>query len=380
LKPVETETIPLAQTAGRVLADTVRSDRDSPPGDVSAADGFAFRLADFKLGKIPIAGEIRIGQKPPAMPVGAALYIVTGAPVPEGADVVVRIEDIEKSESHVALRVPLNSIRPGQAIRRKGENLKGGSEVLSAGSILHGPACAALASFGIARPKVFRKVRVGILTTGDEVLPVESKAEAWQIRNSNSWGLSGLMSGAPFVEIVLNSHVRDDAAVVADAVGNAIASCDVVILTGGVSMGEHDYVPGAIEKNGCEIVFHKLPVRPGKPILCAAGPNGQAVMGLPGNPVSVLTTATRFGGPVIRMRSGHAHTIAPVPVRLDQPDSSTINLWWWRPVEMMADGSAKLIETRGSGDMVSTGRSDGFVEFPPGKSGPGPWPFYRWEI
>ena len=132
---------------------------------------------------------------------------------------------------------------------------------------------------------------------------------------------------------------------------------------------------------GREIVFHKLNQRPGKPLLGAIGPRGQLVLGLPGNPMSVMVTARAIAAPLLRRLAGHAQPAPPRPaVTLAEHDGKTINLWWHRPVRLTADGQAQLIPTRGSGDLVSMARSDGFIQLPPNANTQGPWPFYRWEI
>lgn len=380
LASIPTEQVPLHIAAGMVLAESVYADRDSPPCDTSAMDGYAIRLSDLRSPTSPIVGQIRIGQASPSLPKSGAMHIVTGAPVPAGVEAVVRIEDTEMVPEGIRLRIPAESIRMGQNIRRKGENIASGSEILPAGTLLHPAAVGSLATFGVAKPRVFRKLRIGVLTTGDEVVDAQEAVEPWQIRNSNAASLQALLSGSKWRSMAPLRHASDDPRILTSELNRLLDSCDLVILTGGVSMGDRDYVPQTVRDCGCNVVFHKLPIRPGKPILGAVGPQGQAVLALPGNPVSVLTTAVRFGGAVCRKLGGIQNTAPPLSVALSNPDQTVLKLWHARPVRLLANGVAELLSSRGSGDIAAAARSDGFVELPPGESGAGPWPFYRWEI
>ena len=146
-------------------------------------------------------------------------------------------------------------------------------------------------------------------------------------------------------------------------------------------MGHHDCVPKAIERAGATRVFHRLPQRPGKPLLGAVGPSGQGVLGLPGNPVSVMVAARRFGAAVLRRLAGFSEPQPAVPmVRLREPDGERLALWWHRLVRLVGDGEAELVTSKGSGDLVSAARSDGFVVMPPDGVGEGPWPYYDWAV
>ncbi len=158
-------------------------------------------------------------------------------------------------------------------------------------------------------------------------------------------------------------------------------ACDAVVLTGGVSMGDYDHVPAAVEAVGGRTVFHKLALRPGKPMLGAVGPRGQAILGLPGNPVSVMVTVRRLGIAALRRLAGFAKVDPPLPmVSLQEASTKPLHLWWYRPVRLLADGKAELVHSMGSGDLVSAARSDGFIELPPHAQGEGPWPFYTWAL
>ncbi len=380
LGPVEVETLPCRDAAGRVLAQPITADRDSPPCDNSAMDGYAVRLAEVRPDGLAVAGEVLIGRSPPALPAGQALRISTGAPLPAGAEAVIRREDVEESPEKIVVR-PGVELKPGQHIRRRGENAKQGEVVLDAGRVVDGPAISVIASFGATDLRVYRRVRVAILVTGNELRPPESPLDACELRDSNGPALRTMLSGARWIEPSRQQHAPDDPAAIEQALRECLADCHAVLLTGGVSMGGHDHVPQAIAAVGARIVFQKLPIRPGHPMLGAVGPEGQAILALPGNPVSVMVTARRFGLTALRRLAGLTEPRQAAPtVTLDHPDAHQLRLWWFRPVRLIAAGRAELVRTMGSGDMISAARSDGFVELPPDAHGSGPWPFWRWTF
>jgi molybdopterin molybdotransferase len=226
---------------------------------------------------------------------------------------------------------------------------------------------------------VYRPVRVGILTTGDEVLPPEATPSPWQLRDSNGPALESLVSSLRWATLVSRSSALDDPEQLQKAFESLAAEADAVILTGGVSMGDYDYIPDVLRAAGVEIIFHRLAQRPGKPMLGAVARDGQAVLALPGNPVSVMVTARRLGLVALRQVAGFAEPDPPPATAvIDEPDDQVVDLWWHRLVAITAAGEASLVPSRGSGDLVSAARSDGFVEIPPKEPGPGPWPYYPW--
>lgn len=157
-------------------------------------------------------------------------------------------------------------------------------------------------------------------------------------------------------------------------------SHDAVLLTGGVSMGDHDYVPQVVRELGGEVVFHRLPLRPGKPIFGAAA-DGKLLLGLPGNPVSATINAIRFAAPLVDRIAGRTDWLrCPPRVRLHEPGEKTLPMHWLRPVRVRSDGSVELVTGKGSGDLVSLVQSDGFIAMPPDGRGAGPWPFYPWSL
>lgn len=372
---------------GRVLAEDVRLDRDSPPHDHSAMDGFVVRMADLERGTLPILGEVRVGAAPPPWPAAPGVFrIVTGAAIPgssaagaaPAADpapaAILKREEVTEAADGRAITLPpalAARVREGEHIRRRAENAPSGSVVLRAGELLTPGAVGALASATSRRPALHRRVRVTLITTGDELAPPGAEPDPHQIRNSNAPALAALLEGCGWLHLCAAAHVADSAAGIARALQDALSS-DAVILTGGISMGHRDFVRGAVEEAGGRILFHGLPQRPGKPILGALVPRGDAapcvVFGLPGNPLSALVTTRRIALPVLAACGGATRLPAPPRVRVLEPDGRTLDLWWHRPVRMDPSGGVRLVDGRGSGDVISGGRADGFIEVPPGQS------------
>ncbi|HEY3324938.1 MAG TPA: molybdopterin molybdotransferase MoeA [Planctomycetota bacterium] len=383
IQSVGTEDVRWREVAGRVLAEPIVSDRPSPSCDVSAMDGYAARIADLETlarSGLPVRGCVTAGTPAGELQHGTAMKAMTGAMLPAGAEVVIRREDIlEEGGERVRLRPGAAVPEFGQDIRRRGENLRQNQHVLAAGIEVSSVVAGALACFGQARVRVYRRVRVATLVTGDELRTPEEQPEDWQLRDTNGPALRALLGRCPWAEHVIERRICDRRELLQQAVQGALEQCDALILSGGVSMGDCDYVPSVVQSSGAEIVFHKLPIRPGKPVLSAIGRQGQLILGLPGNPVSSLVTMRRFGVPALRARAGFCKPAPHVSqVLLDPPDAETLKLWWYRLVSLGENGSASLVSNHGSGDLVASARADGFIEVPPGQCGPGPWPFYQW--
>ena len=378
---VDGETIPLARAAGRVLRVAVVADRDSPAADVSAMDGYALRIDDLATERpLPVSGESAPGHPPPAIQPGHVVRIFTGAVVPQGMELVVRREDTAEMPHQVRLLQPTRDATVGLNIRRRGENAASGSQVLCEGSTLHAGAIAAAATFGAEAVQVSRTVRVAIIVTGDELRPLGANVAPWQLRDSNGPTLLALLAARPWIEVSSVESVEDSVERIQQVLNARLRDCDAVVLTGGVSMGDYDHVPDAVRGCGGDVVFHKLPIRPGKPILGAATRNGRLVLGLPGNPVSVAVGARRILLPLLGSLAGMDRPDAPRPtVTLASASFKTLPLYWYRLIRIDAPGKGLLVPTRGSGDVVSMAASTGFIEQPPNDPSPGPWPYWAWS-
>lgn len=425
------EVVALGAARGRILAQPVPCDRDSPAFDHAAMDGYAVRAADVhaaadrlrKRGEtkisLDVVGESRIGCEPPSLPSlspetaphAAAIRIATGAPIPtgsHGADAIIKREDViehadEAVESVIGVRAvtltidAAERVTVGTHIRRRGENSETGDVALAMGEVLSAASLGALAAVGCVTPYVFARLRVALVTTGDELVAAHETPGPFQIRNSNAAAAAAVLTPSPWIELVHSSHLPDDGdlAAVLRGVLESPTAAEAVILTGGVSMGHRDPVRAAVEGVGAEVIFHGLPQRPGKPMLAAVLgiPRRAAVpiFGLPGNPVSAMVTCTRVALPVLAACAGATRTpttLLPRLLELAGDDGNRIGLWWHRPALLrMRDSGrtlADLVDTRGSGDVISASRSDGFVELPPAKETPTGTepvplvPFYPW--
>jgi molybdopterin molybdotransferase len=290
---------PIAETLGRVLAEDVAAERDVPSFANSAMDGFAVRSGPAGR-ELRIVGESRAGT-PSEVPVadGEAVRISTGAALPDGADAVLPVEDAQERDGLV---VPAVDVPPAQAVREPGEDLRAGAVVLHAGCVL-GPAELGVAvEAGRAALRVSRAPRVAIVATGDELVAPGEPLRHGQLHNSNAVTLAALARGTG-AQVVSTGEVRDDAEATRSAIARALDGTDVLLLTGGVSVGPHDHVKPALTALGVEEIFWRVAMRPGKPLWFGRREQ-QLVFGLPGNPVSAMVTFLLFARPALRAMQG----------------------------------------------------------------------------
>jgi molybdopterin molybdotransferase len=304
-RPLPAEDVPLDAALGRVLAEDARAEGDLPPFDSSAMDGYA--VVAGPEGELPVVGESRAGS-PASRPLaqGEAMRISTGAAVPEGADAVVPVERVQV-EDDGRVRVP--ATQPGDHIRRAGEDARAGQAVIAAGTELDPAGVAVLAALGNASVRCGAAPRVAVLVTGDELVEPGEPLGPGQIRDSNAYALAAqaVRAGA---SVVAKRVVRDDRAATEAAFGAALSESDVVIGSGGVSVGPHDHVKPALAALGVEERFWGVRLKPGKPTWFGTAPDGTLVFGLPGNPVSAMITFHLFARPALRALSGADPTAA----------------------------------------------------------------------
>jgi molybdopterin molybdotransferase len=275
-----TESIPFSESVGRILASDVHSDMDMPPFDKAAMDGFAIRESEINH-DLEIIETIAAGQTPQKeVSPGTAARIMTGAPVPKGADFVIQVE---LSETTCNNRVAFNG-HPKNNIIYKGSDVKTGDVVLPKGQVLDARHIAVLASVGCPQVEVYKKPLVGIISTGDEIVEPNHLPTPSQIRNSNGHQLIAQVS-AYAAKPRYYGIVKDDYQLTRAAIDKGMNECDVLLLTGGVSMGDFDFVPKIMSDLGIEILFDKVAVQPGKPTTFGVK-GSKVVFGLPGNPVS----------------------------------------------------------------------------------------------
>jgi molybdopterin molybdotransferase len=377
LAVVGEEGVSISQSVGRTLSQALLASRDSPAADVSAMDGYAIRLKDLS-NNLAIQTTIFAGSKPVPLEPDKAIRILTGAVIPEGAEVVVRKEDAIELDGSVGFTPAVSQLKPGANIRIQAENARAGEIIVPPGETIGPHTLSAIATFSDQETvSVHRKLRITILNTGDELVPLGQPLATWQIRDSNG----------PFLETALQRFtwctvhrrkVPDRLEAIKEELRLALSDSDAVLLTGGVSMGETDYVPRAVQAVGGRIIFHRIPIRPGKPIMGASTSSGQLIMGLPGNPLSVAVTYRKYAMPMLMHMAGYKSECWPSKVETICDDSKTIDLTWFRLVTITPDGKAHIIASQGSGDIASLSRSNGFVEIPPGEMGSGYRSFYPW--
>jgi molybdopterin molybdotransferase len=299
-QPLPAETVPLERAVGRVLAEPALSRTDLPPFPSSAMDGFAVRAGDTP-GSLPIEARIAAGSPAASpLPVGAAATIATGGAVPEGADAVVPIERAEASDGHV--RIP-ESVQPGAHIRPRGGDVRERDVVVPAGTRLGPAQIGALAAAGIGELTCSRQPRVAVLATGSELAPPGATLAAGQIFESNRPMLAAALAAAG-AEVELLPVVPDEEAAHRDALERGLEA-DVLVTSGGVSVGPHDLVRRIAAELGVEEVFWGVAVKPGKPLSFGVR-NSTLVFGLPGNPVSSLVGAILFVRPALLAQQGLA--------------------------------------------------------------------------
>jgi molybdopterin molybdotransferase len=296
VSPVGQESLHPAAAAGRRLAAPAVARRAAPPFTCSAMDGYAVRAADVSPGaSLPVALLVYAGDAPGLLPPGRAARIFTGGPLPAGADAVVRDEAVEAAGETVAFRLPA---RPGENVRPEGEDLPAGGEALAAGTRLGPRQLALLAAVGVTSVDVVRRPRVAVVSTGDEVV-------SGRIPDSNGTAVAGLCEAAGCE--VERLRAPDRLAEVAAALDGALSRCDAVLTIGGVSVGERDLVPQALEGLGVEVLVHGVPMKPGKPFLF--GRRGARIAcGLPGSPSACLVAFEVFARPALLALGGAVGT------------------------------------------------------------------------
>jgi molybdopterin molybdotransferase len=363
-----TEEVGLLEADGRILAQDLVSALQVPPFDNSAMDGYAVRVAEAGAGAVlPVSQRIAAGAVGGPLVPGSVARIFTGAPVPQGADAVVPQEDTETLEG-ARVRL-LRAPQAGQAIRRSGEDIARGSVVLAAGERLTPASLGLAASIGLDRVPVAGRVRVALLSTGDElVMPgavAPQNLPPGAIYNSNRYFLHRMLErlGCAVTEV---GSVADTREATLQALQDAAATHDVIVTTGGVSVGEEDHVRAAVQALGT-LDLWQVAIKPGKPF--ALGRIGSArVIGLPGNPVSSFVTFVVLVRPFLLRLQGARH-LQPTPLQMPA------GFDWPRPdprreflrAQSQPDGSVALFPNQGSGVLTSLAWADGLVDNPPGQ-------------
>jgi molybdopterin molybdotransferase len=369
VRRMPSERVALDDAVGRVLAEDLIAAEPLPRFDNSAMDGYALATADLEGDgpwSLEVAGESSAGRQPPWLGRGAACRIFTGAPLPERADAVVMQEHVTREGDAVSFT---GRPRPGQNVRRAGEDLAADSTAIAAGARLTPGALALAAMLNRSQLAVARRPRVTILCTGDELRAGGDALGPATIPESNSAPLAALARQAGAI-VRVAPIARDEPRATAQAIGDALDGTDVLLTVGGVSVGDHDVVRPALERAGVTLDFWKVAIKPGKPL--AVGKSARArVLGLPGNPASAMVTFAMFGMPLLRAMQGDARPRpTPMRVRLSAARKRSPDRLELVRAALTSDNGmmvARVHDNQSSGAATSLASSDGLVFVPAGE-------------
>ena len=362
LPPPRVIDVALHEAAGLVIAEAIRADRDYPSFDKSQMDGFAVRAADIAPAPVDldVVGEIAAGQQADrAIAPGQAMAIMTGAPLPPGADAIVPVEDTQRRGEQVRIG---RSVPAGKFIARTGSDMPGDTVVLDAGT-RHTPAALAVAaSVGAGqggRVKCFARPRAGVLTTGDELVAVDQTPAAAQIRDSNSIMLATLLRQMG-CDVTDSGIVPDKPEKVREALQSATNDFDVVFISGGMSMGQYDFVPRTLIELGFDLKITKLRIKPGKPFVFARL-GDKYVFGLPGNPVSGFVCTMRLASRLIARLSGTRVSERWIEAALTDALPPNGPREFYQPAILLEDGRVRPLSWKGSADVFTLARANALL-------------------
>ena len=362
----EQETVAVADALGRVLAEPVVSQINVPPHDNSMMDGYAIHSFDLEhCDTFEVSQRIPAGSTPTSLKTGTVARIFTGAPIPEGANMVIMQEETESQDDGKKVRITAANTKPGQNIRVLGEDIGQGHTILKAGHKLKPQDLGLISSIGFATVKVFRPLKIATFTTGDELLEPGQTLQPGKIFNANRYVLSGLVPQLGF-KLIDMGRVEDTLDATVQAMKKAAELADVVITTGGVSVGEEDHIKPAIDQLG-GLEMWKVKMKPGKP-LAYGDIKGTPFIGLPGNPVSAFATFQLFARPYLMKMQG-ANELKAKPIWLEA-DFDWLQAGFRREfararlVNKQQKSVVEIFPNQGSGVLTSTVWADGFVVIP----------------
>jgi molybdopterin molybdotransferase len=369
-RPLPGEEVDLPQALGRVLAQDIVADSDLPPFDRSQMDGYAVRAEDAQAApvRLRIAGESAAGRGwHRQMEPGEAVRIMTGAPVPAGADSVQQVELTHELKDGTVVEL-LESVETGKSIVKQGAEIKAGEVVLTAGTTINAAMMAVLAAFGYAGVEVFCKPRVGVLATGSELVAVDQKPGQDQIRDSNNYSIGSYaeLAGAVVERLPLTG---DESSLLKNQLADAAGRCDLIVTSGGVSMGVYDVTKSALKELEAEIFFERVALRPGKPTVFARLANGTLMFGLPGNPVSVSVTFNLFArAAILAMQNAAEPALKQETAELARSVKGTVDRESYLPAQLTTNDDGQLIaftlKWGGSSDFVAFALATALVVVP----------------
>ena len=371
------ETVPLAQALGRILAQAVTAQQDFPHWDNGAMDGYAVRYEDVAGAnhqpvKLTVRGEVAAGTVPDReIRTGEGMRIFTGAMLPAGADTVVMQEVCRREGNDIW--VDQAPKKQGEFVRRRGDYYQAGSPLLSAGMILREAELAILATAQVTQVPVVRRPKVALFSSGNELIPPDRRLEPGQIVDSNQFAIRGFLENQG-VEVISLGIVGDRREALRAVIGQALDQADLVISTGGVSVGDYDLIPELLTELGGEMVIEKVASKPGKPLKVAKFANGCAYFGLPGNPVSALVSCWRFVHPALQKLSGLSPPHAPRWLTAQTLDALKSDgkreTYLWGRLDLTA-GTPQFHLAKGShssANVINLGGTNGLAMIPQGQT------------
>jgi molybdopterin molybdotransferase len=363
------ESLPLAQCVGGTLRENIYAERDQPPFDRVSLDGIAVDSESLRRGVRRFRIQATQGAGSPALKRAPdeAIEVMTGAVLPHSSDCVVPVEQYQVIDGYASLQASVVSA-PYHNVHRRGTDGRQGALLLQSGTLLRPPEIAVAASAGMARVRVSSQPALMVVSTGDELIEPGDPISDYQVRRSNAYAVAATLRRRGFARVG-DDHVLDDESMLHERLALHLTTHEVLILSGGVSMGKFDLVPTVLARLGVEQVFHNIAQRPGKPMWFGIGSQGQAVFGLPGNPVSTLVCLSRYVIPAIAEAMGTRRS-APERLALAAPVTFRHSLTYFLPVTVEHDEWgrpwAHPRASNGSGDFLSLAGTEGFVELPPG--------------
>lgn len=357
--------IGLDNSVGRILRQSVVAERDQPPFDRVMMDGIALRFDELDAGRLefPIQGMQAAGDAPLTLAEGGCIEIMTGASLPPGADCIVPVERITVAEGVATIGADYRAER-GRFIHPRASDHAAGTELLTAGKRITPADIAVIVSAGLTAVDVSALPEIRVISTGNELVAAGEAIQPHQIRQSNGPAIRAMLHQHGYGDCQ-QDHIVDEPQMLLERIAQHLEDADVLILSGGVSMGKADYVPGVLLELGVQIVFHRISQRPGKPMWFGVGPRGQAVFALPGNPVSALVCCRHYVIPALESASSQLARLpefAALALEIDfEPD-----LTCFQPVRLISNAAGQVlampVKTNTSGDFTALSRTDGYVE------------------
>ncbi len=380
----EAESISVSASVGRALRQSVVAERDQPPFDRVMMDGIAISFGDFDSGtrSFPIQSTQAAGDEQLTLEQGNCIEIMTGASLPKGTDCIVPVERICVDNNVAEIEADYKA-KQRQFIHPRGSDHTQGAELLTTGKRISPMDIAIINSCGLTTVECSKSPTIAVISTGNELVPAGEPIKAHQIRMSNGPAVVSLLEQHGYANCE-HDHLLDEPALLNDKIDQHLDNSDILILSGGVSMGKADHIPRVLEDLGVKVVFHKISQRPGKPMWFGMGPKNQAVFALPGNPVSTLLCCRQYVIPALNAASG---------LRRKQPEFAVLTqdvefkpkLTCFLPVKLLSNTGGQIlampVHTNTSGDFASLSGTDGYIELPLEESlfaAGKPAKLYRW--